>query len=141
MLRILRTATRSGQWWAPLVVPLLVCLAYVSLLVTVNEVERASEMAKISRGVYSDTFSPTLFMELLTVPASWRVTRSLPTYPRTFDAAAYRRVVDVRSERLLAVGLGQAGVAFLMLALLNGAISLQRRREAAASNRWAPGDR
>lgn len=122
-------------------VPLLASLAYVSLLLTVNEVERASEMAKISRGAYSDTFSPTLFMELLTVPTSSRVTRTLPTYPRTFDAAAYRMVVDVRSGRLLAAGLEQAGVAFLMLVLLNVARSFRRRRESAASSRLPPGDR
>lgn len=120
-------ATR--RWWTPVVVPLLVTLAYVALIFTVNGLERRSEMAKLSRGVFTDTLSPTLGTELITLPASTRVTGNLPNYPTEFDATAYRRVFEVRSSRLRTVGLEQAAVGLPILVVLSFAKQALDRRK------------
>ncbi len=107
---------------------LLFALTYAAVILGVALTTRASEMAKISRGVFSDTFSPTLPAELATWPASLVVDDRLPTYPLKFDRVAYRRVVNERIHRLTTVGLLQVLIVTFTLVLVKVAIFARRER-------------
>ena len=70
-------------WWSSL---------YPSLSLVVLLLEYRSELTKIDRGFFTDTFSPFFFTHLLTFPASsWRC--AWHGYPVDFDAHAFRALV------------------------------------------------
>jgi hypothetical protein len=89
--------------------PTVVAAVYAAAAVLTLVLEYASEMSKISRGMFTDTFEPLVFSELLTFPIStlhsvWH------RYPDAFDAGVYRQhvrdavwptVINVAVEALL----------------------------------------
>ena len=77
---------RQGPW------PTAISAVYLVLSVSVAAAEYLSEMAKINRGTETDTFSPFLFIKLLTLPTS-AAHPAWHGYPAQFSAAAYRHAV------------------------------------------------
>jgi hypothetical protein len=88
--------------------------AYTLLALAVTVVEYLSEVSKIDRGTYSDTFSPFLFTRLLSFPMS-AVLPGWPGYPLPFDEARYRATLR---DQLWPTSLG-----VLLQALLVGGIA------------------
>lgn len=113
--------------------PLAAGLVYAALVVVVTRAEYWSELAKLRRGVATDTFSPTVFSELVTLPGSLYVRSGLPSYPVDFNVEAYRHVVTVRTAALVEVGLVQALLICLVsVAALLGLRFHQLRRDSSA---------
>lgn len=107
----------------PWAVALIVAFAYGALLTGVAAAEYVSEMQKIDRGAYTDTFPPLLGTALLSWPSSSVVESGLPAYPPTFDGMLYREVVRERVKGLVA----PAAVQSLIVLLLTGALLHARR--------------
>lgn len=78
---------RRARW------PAAAATIYLAVTATVAVAEYVSEMSKISRGTYTDTFSPFLFTTLLTLPVS-AAHSAWHGYPVRFSAIAYRHAVD-----------------------------------------------
>jgi hypothetical protein len=51
------------------------------------------ELSKLSRGFYTDTFSPFAYTHLLSFPVS-AVHSDWPGYPETFDQSQWRAIVQ-----------------------------------------------
>lgn len=77
---------RRGLW------PLAASAAYLVVTVIVAAAEYVSEMSKIGRRTYTDTFSPFLFTKLLTLPMS-AAHSAWTGYPVQFSTDAYRHTV------------------------------------------------
>lgn len=100
---------------------LMAAVAYVAVVVAVTLVERQSELAKFSRGTYTDTFSPLLFTRLLTLPGS--IVARWPGYPVDgFDDGLFRAVLTDAAQTAFAVTALQA----LLLGALVALRSLRR---------------
>jgi hypothetical protein len=102
--------------------------AYIAAVSAVVGVEYWSELGKINRGVSTDTFSPTLYSQLVTLPGSALVAGKLPSYPVAFAADIYRHVLTVRVRELLLIGLAQG----TLVTLAAIAIWFKRQRNAEA---------
>lgn len=105
-------------------VPLLAGVLYAVLVLVVAGVEYGSELNKLRRGAFSDTVSPTIFLEAVTLPGSLGVEPDLLRYPVAFNFEAYRHVVSARTAALVEVGLLQA----LLVSLIIAAAPLILRR-------------
>ncbi len=126
-----RSAGRGRPRW-----PWVLTAVYLVVGAVVTAVEYLSEVAKISRGTYTDTFSPYAFTEVLSFPASL-VHPAWTAYPASFDASVFRRLVReailpmaanvvVEAAALLAVCLLAAG--------LHRASTRRRRRPGGSSH-------
>lgn len=67
-------------------------LVYLLFTLAVTAVEVWSEMSKLSRGFYTDTFSPFFFTHILTFPTSGAHS-DWPGYPEVFDEAQWKGIV------------------------------------------------
>jgi hypothetical protein len=76
----------------PLFWSCVVGVAYFLFTLAVTAVEVFSEMSKLSRGFFSNTFSPFFFTHLLTFPTSV-VHSDWPGYPEVFDEAQWKSIV------------------------------------------------
>lgn len=65
---------------------------YPLTVLLVMLLEYRSELDKIARGTFSDTFSPFAFTHLLTLPSSL-IVDPWPGYPDAFDEAIFRRLL------------------------------------------------
>lgn len=99
-------------------------------MLAVAGLERSSASDKLDRGVYTDTFDPAVWTLLVTMLLSLREKDGLPG-PDTFDAAAYRDVLDVRRRAFVVAGLGQAAALSLVAA---AGLHLWRRRASAVGS-------
>jgi hypothetical protein len=116
---------RRRPLWRTWLVALAVSVVYAALVLSVNRAEVHSEMQKIDRGVFTDTFPPLIFTKAVTLPASATSVASVPNYPVDFDRSAYRSVVEDGSRTLLQAGLAQALGIFLCVW---GFLSLVKRQ-------------
>lgn len=91
--------------------------------------EYVSEMAKIGRRTFTDSFSPYLFTNLLTLPTS-AVHPNPVDYPTTFSAPTFRHLVR---EAMLPTLVNVAVQALAIAAIVWLCSSLWHRRTAAAS--------
>lgn len=119
------TTTDQRPWWRSAVVA---GLLYLLVVLGVAGLEYNSETAKLSRGVYTDTFPPALGTELVTWPLSSIVADDLPTYPNEFRATEYLAVLRERTFGFLPAGVAQAVLLSLAVAATT---ELSRRRSAA----------
>jgi hypothetical protein len=78
---------RGPAFW-----PAVSATGYLVVMGAVVTAEYVSEMAKIARGTFTDTFSPFLFTDLLTYPVS-SLHRGWQGYPPQFSAVGYRSAV------------------------------------------------
>jgi hypothetical protein len=69
-----------------------ICAVYLVANLAILAIEYFSEMSKISRGFFSDTFSPFAYTNLLTFPASV-VHSDWPGYPDAFIPERFRHLV------------------------------------------------
>lgn len=83
-------------------------MLYLLAVGVVAGVEYHSEMSKIDRGFFSDTFPPTAFTQLATLPLSFWVSDGLATYPDAFDEEVFRDVARIRFRAFLLVDVLQA---------------------------------
>lgn len=111
-------------------------LLYLLAVVGVAVLEHRSEMSKLDRGAYTDTFEPTISTQLVTLPLSLRVDDDLVGYPDEFDAEVYRDVVRVRLETLVLAGVVQAG---LLAVLVAGLLLLRERTRPGPRSERRPG--
>jgi hypothetical protein len=72
--------------------PVIVTISYLVVASATVTLEYTSEMSKISRGMFTDTFAPYVFSELLTLPIS-KLHPAWHGYPDGFDPAVYRQLV------------------------------------------------
>ncbi len=72
--------------------PVTAAAPYLVVAVAVTTAEYVSELSKTSRGTYTDTFSPLLLTQLLTLPLS-AAHGAWSGYPAQFSPAAYRQAV------------------------------------------------
>lgn len=81
-----RRVRRHRLFW-----PGVVGVGYLAVVVAVTAAEYVSELQKLSRGSYTDTFSPFLFSECLTFPSN-RLFDVWPGYDYStgFDAESWR---------------------------------------------------
>lgn len=103
---------------------LLVGVLYSVFVLVVARIGYWSELNKLRRGAFSDTVSPTVFLELATLPGSLLQKPDLPRYPVEFDFEQYRHVVSVRTSALIEVGLVQR----LAVCLVSAALILGYRQ-------------
>jgi hypothetical protein len=88
-----RPARRLSKWRQHLLFwPVVVGLVYLIVTLAVTAAEYFSEMSKVSRGFFSDTFSPFMYTHLLTFPTS-AIHRDWHGYPVFFDQAQFRRIL------------------------------------------------
>jgi hypothetical protein len=73
--------------------PGVISVAYLVLTLVVTAAEYLSELSKLSRGFYTDTFSPFAYTHLLSFPVS-AVHSDWPGYPETFDQSQWRAIVQ-----------------------------------------------
>lgn len=92
-------------------------LLYLLVVVVVAGLEYRSEMSKLDRGFYTDTFPPNAITQLVTLPLSLRFDDGLPSYPDQFDEQVYRQVVQVRVRAFLVAGVVQAATLGLLVAV------------------------
>ncbi len=97
---------------------------YLLVVLAIAVVEHYSEMSKIDRGFFSDTFPPTAFTQLATLPLSLWAADFVPSYPDRFDGQAFRHVVGVRHGVFVLAGAVQAAAPGLVAA---AATALPRR--------------
>jgi hypothetical protein len=100
-------------------------LVFAALVGAVATAEYVSELQKIDRGTFTDTFDPVADTQLVTLPASAAPFVTAPTYPDEFSVPEYREVVRQRSAAFLAAGAAQAVVVY---ALLVGGLLVWRTR-------------
>ena len=115
---------RRGLRRARLLWPLVLGATYLVVTVGVAALEYVSEMSKIGRGFYSDTFSPFLWVHLLTFPVS-ALHRDWDGYPPFFNDQIYRRAVR---HALGPVLINIVGQAILLAAGLRLLVALWKRR-------------
>lgn len=72
--------------------PTATAICYLVVVAATFVLEYRSEQSKISRGTYTDTFSPYLFSHLLTLPMS-TAHDEWGGYPTRFDPAEFRQLV------------------------------------------------
>jgi hypothetical protein len=121
--RVKGVTVRPRWFW-----PVLVAGTYAAGGLAVALAEYVSEMAKIGRGTFTDSFSPFLFTDLLTLPTS-AVHRHPVDYPATFSSSVFRHLVREAVLPAL-VNVAVQAMAITVIALVCGA--LWRRRRAAA---------
>jgi len=73
--------------------PGVIGVAYLVVALAVTAAESLSEMSKLSRGFYTDTFSPFFFTHILTFPTSV-VHSDWPGYPVEFNEAQLKSIVQ-----------------------------------------------
>jgi uncharacterized membrane protein len=108
----------------PLFWPVVTGVAYLLVTLAVTAVEYLSEMSKLSRGFYTDTFSPFFYTHILTFPAS-AVHSDWPGYPEEFNQTRWE---DIVQHALGPVALTVVIQTALLAALLWLLLSLGRRR-------------
>jgi hypothetical protein len=79
---------RHREWYWPGLFGFYYLLVAIASIV----VEYISEMSKLSRGFYTDTFSPFFYTELLTLPTSW-LRAKWQGYPDQFEENQARGMV------------------------------------------------
>ena len=72
--------------------PTVLGTAYLLIAFGVMAIEVFSEFSKLSRGFYTDTFSPFFYTHVLTFPTS-AVHSDWPGYPEVFDEARWKSIV------------------------------------------------
>lgn len=77
--------------------PTAVTACYLLVVVLIFFLEYVSEQSKISRGTYTDTFSPYLFSHLLTLPMS-AAHNEWGGYPARFDPTQFRHLARAAVE-------------------------------------------
>jgi hypothetical protein len=84
----------TGRRWRQrrLFWPSIVGLTYAVINIAVLAIEYSSEMSKLSRGFYSDTFSPFVVSHLLTFPTS-AIRRDWRGYPQFWDSGQFHAAV------------------------------------------------
>ncbi len=93
------------------------CLLYLAFAGAVAAGEYSSERAKLSRGVFSDTSPPTLFLQIATVPTSLILQDRATAYPApgSFDPEANGERLVARVRFFLAIAVAQAVLVLLVL--------------------------
>jgi ABC-type phosphate/phosphonate transport system permease subunit len=120
-------ARRGGQrGWRQhsLFWPCAIGLVYLLVTLAVMAVEYISEMSKLSRGFYTDTFSPFFYTHILTFPAS-AVHSDWPGYPGEFNETQWKSIVQ---HALGPVALTALIQTTLLTTLLWLVVSLNRHR-------------
>jgi len=83
----------SRQWRQHLLFwPTVLGIVYTLTALGVMAIEVFSEFSKLSRGFYTDTFSPFFYTHVLTFPTS-TVHSDWPGYPEVFDEAQWKSIV------------------------------------------------
>lgn len=108
--------------------PTVVAAVYAATAVLALVLEYTSEMSKISRGMFTDTFAPVVFSELLTFPMStlhpvWH------SYPEAFEPAIYRQHVR---EAVFPTVVNIAVEAVLLAAIVTFVVRRHQRRRTTA---------
>lgn len=83
----MRRWRRHSLFW-----PGVIVVPYLLVALSVATVEYFSEMSKLSRGFYTDTFSPFFFTHILTFPTS-ALYSDWPGYPEVFDRVQWESIV------------------------------------------------
>jgi hypothetical protein len=73
--------------------PVVIVVTYLVVTLGVAAVEYFSEMSKLSRSFYTDTFSPFFYTHILTFPAS-ALHSDWPGYPEVFDRVQWESIVQ-----------------------------------------------
>jgi hypothetical protein len=79
---------QHSLFWAGVTV-----VPYLLVTLGVAAVEYFSEMSKLSRGFYTDTFSPFFYTHILTFPTS-ALHSDWPGYPEVFDRVQWESIVQ-----------------------------------------------
>jgi hypothetical protein len=73
--------------------PGVIVMPYLVVTLGVAAVEYFSEMSKLSRGFYTDTFSPFFYTHILTFPTS-ALHSDWPGYPEVFNRVQWEGIVQ-----------------------------------------------
>lgn len=84
---------KRGWQQGPLFWPSVVGVPYLLVTLSVASAEYLSEMSKLSRGFYTDTFSPFFYTHILTFPTS-AFHSDWPGYPEVFNQAQWESIVQ-----------------------------------------------
>lgn len=104
--------------------PSVIGLVYLLVTLAVMAVEYISEMSKLSRGFYTDTFSPFVYTHVLTIPAS-AVHSDWPGYPQEFNETQWKGIVQHALGPVALTVLIQTALLTTLLLLV---VSLNRQR-------------
>lgn len=131
------TSAKSGQLRRKFrrKLSVLAALGYCLLAVITLLAEYLSESAKLSRGMYTDTFNPLVFAEVATWPTS-RFLVSWNGYPQQFSQPEWQKALnDSLPSHIWAIVVQTLVVFFLLEALSRTLAQHDRRRAATALHR------
>jgi hypothetical protein len=116
--------TKSGRSWTKLAG--IAALGYCLLAMSIVLIEYVSESKKLSRGFYTDTFSPLIWSEVTTWPTSMFIA-NWPGYPYRFDQPVWQKMLKDSLPSHLGAAVVQAILVFLVVKGL-GAASVALKR-------------
>ncbi len=103
----------SGRWRGPLIFGAAVAAAYLALVLAVIHLNYSSEVAKLARGAYTDTFSPLGLARAAAWPGSYL--GPISDYPDgPFDAGTYRSELQPSLRACLAAAVVQSVLVFMV---------------------------
>jgi len=110
----------------------LIALGYVAFAITTLLLEYRSESDKLSRGMYTDTFSPFIFSDLVSWPTSAFVSH-WTGYPDRFSQESWQKALNDAVPGYLWAAVIQALLIFVLIEVAG--IMLRARRSSIAERR------